>query len=89
MKTKDDFIKALRSDPQYLRALKMAKNAEERKKIIATVEGFVNNFTAVLIPVFEKVESDPKFASELRLALKNGGRVINEEDKQPVTGSVI
>jgi C4-type Zn-finger protein len=66
----------------------MAKDPAERKNIITTVEGFVNQFASVIVPVMQRVKEDPKFAYELQQALKNGGRVINNEDKQPVTGSV-
>lgn len=78
MKTKEDFIKRLRNDPLYKSALKRAGNAEERKRIIAMTEAFVGRFADVLAPMIQRAQSDPKYASELREALRGSQQVVTD-----------
>lgn len=86
MKTREDFIKSLKENPQYREALGRARNAEERKAISRIVEGFVSSFADVLGPAIEQAEKDPTFAAKLGKALVEKQDVLNTSP-QPVSGS--
>lgn len=85
MKKNVDFIKALRDDPMYREALKSAKTDEERRRVIAVTEAFVSQFASVLEPLINKVQSDPKFAEQLRQSLKGEDEIVSS--KATLTGS--
>lgn len=86
--TKEELIKRLRSDPMYVTALKMARTDEERKKIIATTEGFLANFIDSLSPVFKQVSNDKNLTSHLQKVLNHNEQVVKESDgKNVVSGS--
>jgi hypothetical protein len=86
MKTREDFIKSLRENPQYREALGRARNVEERKAISRIVEGFVGSFAGVLGPAIEQAEQDPTFAAKLGRALVEKQDVLNKS-QQPTSGS--
>lgn len=81
---KEELIKRLRADPTYRQALKMARNDAERRRIIATAEGFLSTFVDSLTPVAGRIAQDPVFASQLQQALKHGSQVIRESDGRPI-----
>jgi hypothetical protein len=86
--TKEELIKRLRNDPMYVTALKMARTDEERKKIIATTEGFLANFIDSLSPVFKQVSNDKNLTSHLQKVLNHNEQVVKESDgKNVVSGS--
>lgn len=70
MKSKEEFIKNLRSNELYNSALSMAKTNDERAQIIAVTEEFVSNFSEVLCQIADKVKTDDKFKEELFKKLK-------------------
>jgi len=85
MKKNVDFLKKLRDDPMYREALKSAKTDEERRRVIAVTEAFVSQFASVLEPLIDKVQSDPKFAEQLRQSLKGEDEIVSS--KATPTGS--
>lgn len=80
MLSKEDLIKKLRADPMYREALRMARNDAERRRIIATAEGFLATFVESLSPVINRAQNDPKFATQLQEAIKSGAPVVRESD---------
>jgi len=88
MLTKEELIKRLRNDPMYVAALKMARTDEERRKIIATTEGFLSNIVDSLSPAFRQISNDKNLASHLRKVLNPNELVVKESDgKNVVSGS--
>lgn len=83
MRTKEDFIKRLRSDPLYQSALKAAKTDEERRRIIATTEAFVGQFAGVLAPLIQRAEVDPAFRVQLQRSLVMGKEVVSQVEPVP------
>ena len=86
MKTKEDIIKRLRSDPLYQSALKSAKTDDERRRVIALTEGFVGQFAEVLGPFIQRVEDDPVFAERLKRSLATGEEIVSDVEPN-VSGS--
>lgn len=84
MLTKEQLLDRLRNDPMYRSALKMAKTDGERKKIIATAEGFLSTFFEAMSPIARGISSDPKQSSELLEAVKSGGRLVRESDGKDI-----
>lgn len=84
MQTKKDLINRLRNDPMYRDALKMAPTDEDRRRIIATTEGFLASFVDGLTPIASELQRNPSLASELQEAMKKGTRVIKESDGMPI-----
>ena len=80
MLSKKELIKRLRNDPMYRAALKMASSDADRRRIIATTEGFLSSFMDSLAPMATKVSQDPAYADKLREALRTPGRLISESD---------
>lgn len=80
---KNELIKRLRAHPMYRDALKMAQTDAERRRIIATCEGFLSQFVDTLTPVAAKIRQDPKVAEQLREAIRTG-QVVKESDGKPV-----
>ncbi len=88
MLSKDDLIKKLRAHPLYRNALKMARTDAERRRIIATAEGFLTEFVTNVTPVMNRAQADPAFASQLHEALKSGPTIVRESDgTRVVSGS--
>lgn len=83
MRTREDFLKRLRSSPLYQSALKTAKTPEERKRVIALTEQFVSQFADVLGPMIAKAEDDPAYREQLRRSVAAGEDVVTSEDKIP------
>lgn len=83
MKTREDVLKQLRSDPLYKSALKAAKTDEERRRIIATTEAFVGQFADALLPIINKAESDPLFREQLQRSLVSGEDVVSQVEPVP------
>lgn len=79
---KEDILKALRADPLYQSALKAAKTDEERRRVIATTEGFVGQFADVLVPLIQRAEADPAFRTQLQRSLVTGEEVVS--DVEPI-----
>ncbi len=79
MLTKQDLIKRLRNDPMYRDALKLAKTDEERRRIMATAEGFLSGFIDSLLPLANKIAQDPEFASQLQDSVRRGIEVIKSD----------
>ena len=85
MRSRQDFIKMLRSSPNYRAALGKARNSEERKLVSAVVEEFVGNFGELLGPLIERAQQDPAFAQQLGKALINDNDVLSTDG--PTSGS--
>lgn len=83
MLNKEDLIKRLRADPTYREALKMASNDDERRRIIATAEGFISGFVDSLLPGFSQISANSSLQEQLRQAIKLGARVVKEGDGKP------
>ena len=83
--SKEELIKRLRAHPMYRDALKMAQTDAERRRIIATCEGFLSQFVDTLTPVAVQLKQDPKVAEQLREAVRTG-QVVKESDGKPVEG---
>jgi hypothetical protein len=72
----------------YVAALKMARNDEERKKIIATAEGFLSSVIDSLSPIYKQVSNDKNLATHLQKVLNTNMKVVKESDgKNVVSGS--
>lgn len=84
MMSRDDFIKRLRNDPLYRRALKLAPTDAERRRIIGTTEAVATQFFEALGPLGHHVRLDPSFGEKLQEALKRGAAVVKERDGTPV-----
>jgi hypothetical protein len=84
MLSKEELIKRLRRDPMYREALKMAPTDAERRRIIATCEGFISNFVDSLVPGIGKINASPNLTAQLQEALKHGAHVIKESDGKPI-----
>jgi hypothetical protein len=86
---RDELIKRLKADPTYRQALKIAGSDAERRKIIATTEGFLTTFFESLSPVIKMAQQDPTLANEIKEAINNG-KVVRESDGKPyvVSGSI-
>lgn len=80
MRSKEDFLKRLRSDPLFQSALKAAKTPEERRRVIAITEAFVGQFAEVLAPMIQKAESDPSYRDLLRRSLVAGEEVVTDQE---------
>ena len=78
MKSREDFLKKLRSDPLYQNALKAAKTPEEKKRIIATTEAFVSQFADVLAPLIQRAETDPLFREQMQRSIAEGDAVVTD-----------
>lgn len=83
MHSRAEFLKRLRQDPQYRRALEMAKDEAERRRIISITEEFVGGFADVLSPLIEKAKQDPTFAERLGQSLAEGRDLISESEPAP------
>lgn len=83
MFTKEELIKRLRADPMYRDALKMAQTDAERRRIIATAEGFLSSFVETMAPIAAQIKQDPGLAAQLLEAVRTGA-VIKENDGKPV-----
>lgn len=80
MLTKKALIKRLQNDPMYREALKMATTDIERRRIIATAEGFLSEFMDNLTPIVGKLQQDPSLGAKLQEVMKSGTQVIKESD---------
>lgn len=87
MLTKEQLLKRLRDDPMYLSALKMAKTDSDRRRIIATAEGFLGSFFDAMSPITGRIANDPKMSADLKEAVNSGKRVVRESDGKPVDDS--
>jgi hypothetical protein len=82
--TKDEYLKALRTNPSYSAVLKKASTKEERQKIINTVEYIVGNLFDVIHLAMGQMNSDPAIEKQIFEALKTGDGIIKESDGSPV-----
>lgn len=82
--TKEEYLKALRSNKDYQAVLKSAPN-DERKKIIATVEMVTTSMLEAFSTVAAQTKQDPNFAKEVDEALKDGINIIKESDGSTLT----
>lgn len=82
--TKEELIKRLRADPLYRDALKMAQTDAERRRIIATTEGFLASFVESMSPIASQIGQDPQMAAQLQDAIMTGV-VVKENDGKPMT----
>lgn len=80
MMSREEFIKRLRNDPLYRRALKLAQTDAERRRIIGTTEAVAAQFFEALGPLGTHLRQDQSFAEKLQEALKRGAAVVKERD---------
>lgn len=85
MKTKDELIEKLRSDPLYLSALRMA--GDDKDRVMRLVEGFVSQLSPVIISAIESAKNDPTFVNHLRRNLSTSSTLVNPGDSTIVSGS--
>lgn len=81
--TKEEYLKELRSNQDYLAILKAAPK-EDRKQIINTVEHVATKMLEALTFMSAQVKQDPKIAKEIVEALKTGDGIIKESDGAPI-----
>ena len=81
--TKEEYLKSLRSNQDYLEILK-ASPKEDRKQIINTVEHVATKLLEALTFMSAQVKQDPKIAQEIVEALKTGDGIIKESDGAPI-----
>lgn len=86
MTTRDDFIKRLRDDDLFKKALSKAKDDKERAAISRIVEDMVGSFADVLGPALTRAQHDPVFVEQLKRALVGGERVVTAVEPE-VSGS--
>jgi hypothetical protein len=85
MRSKEDLIKRMRSDPYYKRALTLARTDEERKRVIALAEQYASSIAEAVLPLIDSIKRDPALAQQLGLALAEGSSVISSS--QATSGS--
>lgn len=83
MLTRDDFIKRLRNDPLFRRALALAPSEKDRQRIIATTEAVAGQFFEALGPLGSHIQQDQSFGDKLQEALKKGATVVKESSGRP------
>jgi hypothetical protein len=76
---KADFTKRLHESPKYKRALELARNDDERRRIATLTNRFVESFAEILAPVIDRAKNDPEFAQQLGQALKERQSVVTSE----------
>ena len=81
--TKEEYLKELRSNQDYLEILK-ATPKEDRKQIINTVEHVATKMLEALTFMSSQMKQDPKIAQEIVEALKTGDGIIKESDGAPI-----
>lgn len=81
--TKQEYFKKLRDNKDYQAVLKSAP-PEERKRIIGTVETFMNSMLEAFTMMASHAEQDPAVAKEIAEALKDGVGIIKESDGSPI-----
>lgn len=81
--TKEEYFKKLRSDKDYQAVLKAAP-PEERRRIIGTVETFMNSMLEAFTMMASTAQQDPAAAKEFTEALKDGINIIKESDGSPI-----
>ena len=86
--TKEEYLKSLRSNADYLAVLK-AVPAEERKQIIDTVEHVTTVMLEALTMVSVHSQQDPKLAQQIIEAMKTGEGIIKENDGSPVVSKPV
>lgn len=86
--TKEEYLKSLRSNADYLAVLKAA-SAEERKQIIDTVEYVTTVMLESLTMISAKTQQDPKLAQQIIEAMKTGEGIIKENDGSPVVSKPV
>jgi hypothetical protein len=82
--TREEYFKKLRSNSDYLAALKQAPTDADRKKIIGVVEHIVGTMFDALLPTLSVIKSDPDAAQKITEALKTGDGIIKESDGAPI-----
>ena len=86
--TKEEYLKSLRSNADYLAVLKAA-SAEERKQIIDTVEHVTTVMLESLTMISAQTQQDPKLAQQIIEAMKTGEGIIKENDGSPVVSKPV
>lgn len=81
--TKEEYFKKLRSNKDYQAVLKAAP-PEERRRIIGTVETFMNSMLEAFTMMASNAQQDPAAAKEFTEALKGGINIIKESDGSPI-----
>lgn len=80
MRTRSDFIQRLRESEKFKSALATAKDDDERKRLTAAAEQFVDSFASLLVPLIEKAENDPEFAMQLGRQLVERRGLVTASD---------
>jgi len=82
--TKDEYFKKLKSDKDYQAMLKAAP-ADERKKIINTVDTVMSSMFDVFSTIAIQMKQDPSVAKKIEEVLKDESNIIKESDGSPIT----
>lgn len=84
----DEVIKRLRNDPTYKRALALAQDVTERRRVIGITEGVVAQLCNALVPLAGAIQQDPDAIARFQRELNATGVVVNERDGSVVSGSI-
>jgi len=80
--TKEEILKKLKSEPEFMRVLKKAPG-EERKQILATIEYIAGSFFDAMMFVAANKEAAER-SEDLQAAMKTGDGIIKENDGSPL-----
>lgn len=82
--SKQEYLKELRSNKEYLDLLKKLPEASERKKVISTVEYITGNLFDALMMINSSLQENPEASEKISQALKTGNGIIKESDGAPI-----
>ena len=72
---KEDLVKEVYDDPLFKNIAKDL-NEEDRAKIDASLQAFVNDILGPMIEGFEKIADDPEAKEELKRQLRNAPKEV-------------
>lgn len=76
MRTKEQFLEALKQNELFAKAIASVKTDAERQKIAAVTEAFVAQFASVLGPIISAAQDNPEYADKLRQSLVTPTEVV-------------
>lgn len=82
--TKQEYLKKLKSNSDYLSLLKKIPDSDERKRAIYTVEHIVGNLFDALMMASISSNENPEASEKISKALKTGDGIIKESDGAPI-----
>jgi len=81
--TKQEYLKKLRLNRDYLAILKKTPE-DQRKKIIGIVESIIEPLYDGIVLGINTANKNPEIAQQLSESLENDNNIIKESDGQPI-----